>query len=140
MHTMAALPRGDESILLVEPDPETRVLAVFMLDRLGYRVMEARNGPAAISASESAIFDLVVTEAVMSGLNGHDLAGLLQERQPKLRALFLADPDYERLARKAAARRGVRFLCRPFTMATLAQAVREALDARPVRTVAAGNS
>lgn len=127
---MAEAARGQESVLLVEPDPETRTLAAFMLSRLGYRVTETRNGAEAIRAcdEQGVDFDLLLAEAVMARLNGHDLAELLRERQPSLRTLLLADPDYERLTRREASRKRIRFLCRPFTMATLAAGVREALD------------
>jgi len=120
MHTMP------ESILLVEPDPQTRVSAAFMLERLGYRVTQARSGAEALAVTEP--FDLLLSEAVMSRLNGHDLADRLRADRPGLRTLFLVDADYERMARKAAAQRGVRFLRLPFTVATLASAVREALE------------
>jgi two-component system cell cycle sensor histidine kinase/response regulator CckA len=122
MHTMAA------SILLVQPDPQTRVLAAFMLERLGYQVTQTRSGEEAMAADGP--FDLLLTEAVMSRLNGHDLAEKLRAAQPNLRALFVADADYERIARKAASKRGVRFLRRPFTMTTLAEAVSDALGER----------
>jgi two-component system, cell cycle sensor histidine kinase and response regulator CckA len=122
--------REHESVLLVEPDAETRALAAFMLSRLGYRVTETRNAAEAIRLcdEQGVAFDLLLAEAVMARLNGRDLAQLLRERQPALRTLFLADPDYERLARREAARKGIRFLCRPFTMATLSAGVREALN------------
>lgn len=117
-----------ESILLVEPDPQTRVLAAFMLERLGYEVTQTRSGAEALAAGGP--FDLLLSEAVMSRLNGLDLADMLRAAQPSLRALFLADAEYERIARKAPGKRGLRFLRRPFTMSTLAAAVRDALGAR----------
>lgn len=124
------VPRGTESVLLVEPDAETRVLASFMLRRLGYCVTEARGGVEAFKlhgASDSA-FDLLLASAVMPRVNGHDLADLLRARWPELRVLLLADAEYERAARRNAARRDIGFLCRPFTMAVLAARVRECLD------------
>lgn len=111
-----------------------------MLDRLGYRVTVARNGVEAVTACDGGSFDLLLAEAIMSRLNGHDLAEMVRDRQPRMRALFLADTEYERLARKAASRRGVRFLCRPFTMATLSTAVRQALDVETGRALRAGTA
>jgi DNA-binding NtrC family response regulator len=122
MHTMA------EAILLVEPDPQTRVSTAFMLERLGYRVTQTRNAAEALAAGGP--HDLLLAEAVMSRLNGHDLAERLRAAQPSLRTLFLADAEYERLARKASEHRGVRFLRRPFTMEMLAVAVGDALGGR----------
>ena len=133
------LPRGNETILLVEPEPETRKLAAFMLTKQGYQVIEARNAADAVRIFDerTAPIDLLLTEALMSRVNGHDLAQMLEGRSPGLRTLFLADSDYERLSRKEAAKRGVFFLVRPFTMAILATKVRATLDA-PARSMAAG--
>lgn len=124
------VPRGKESVLLVEPDAETRVLASFMLTRLGYSVTEARNGVEAFQLHDVADkpFDLLLAAAVMPRVNGYDLAELLRVRWPELRVLLLADAEYERAERRTAARNGMAFLCRPFTMASLAARVRECLD------------
>ena len=126
-------------MLLVEPDPETRTLGAFMLRRLGYRVAEARSGLDALRLydEEDGGFDLLLAEAAMPRMNGHDLAEQLRARRSNLRVLLLADNAYVRLARRAAAQKGLGLLSRPFTMASLAAGVREALDKG--RTMAAGN-
>ncbi len=123
-------PGGSETILLVEPEPETRKLAVFMLSKIGYRVLEARNAMEACKLYEEhgSVVDLLLTEAPMSKINGHELARMLSARDPSLRVLFLSDPDYEELARGIAAEKGLVFIHRPFTMRTLAGKVRQALD------------
>ena len=133
---------GNETVLLVEPDPETRTLAAFMLARLGYGVIEARNATEAVGAYEErqGAIDLLLTESIMSRVSGHDLAETLRERNPGLRVLLLSDADYERLTRRVAAQRKLLFLARPFTMAQLAAKVRQALDAPGVRAAAAGLS
>lgn len=115
---------------MVEPDPETRALAVFMLSRLGYRVLEARTAMDAfkIFAAESDGIDLLFTETLMSKVNGHELAQMLTRERPDMRVLFLSDAGYERLTRSVAQQRGLHFLRRPFTMRVLAARVREALD------------
>jgi DNA-binding response OmpR family regulator len=124
-------PCGDETILLVEPEPETRKLAAFMLEKIGYRVLEARNAAEACKLFQEygISIDLLLTEAPMSKINGHELARMLTAESPELRVLFLADTDYERLARRAAGERGIMFLHRPFTMRLLANKVRQVLDA-----------
>jgi two-component system, cell cycle sensor histidine kinase and response regulator CckA len=124
-------PRGTETILLVEPEPETRKLAAFMLSKVGYNVLEARNAGEACKVYEDhgAPVDLLLTEAPMSKINGHELAEMLCARDPGLRVLYLSDPDYERLTRRAAAEKGLAFLHRPFTMRLLAGKVRQVLDA-----------
>lgn len=127
-----------EMILLVSPEPETRSLTSFMLTRLGYRVAEARHALEAIERYDdlSGGVDLLVTEAVMSRVNGHALAQSLTSRSDRLRVLYLSDATYERMARKVAAQKRLHFLVRPFTIHQLAAKVREALDA-PVAVRAA---
>jgi CheY-like chemotaxis protein len=125
----ARIPGGSELVLLVEPEPETRKLAVFMLSKQGYRVLEARNAQDAFQIYESAgTVDLLLTEAAMPRMNGHELAARLEARQPGLRVLYLSDAEYARLARKEALRKGITFLERPFTMGTISGKVREVLD------------
>jgi DNA-binding NtrC family response regulator len=125
-----ATARGVETVLMVEPDPETRALAVFMLSRLGYRVLEARNAIDAVKlcSEQTDRIDLLFTEALMSKVNGHELAQMLTRGAPELRVLFLSDAGYERLTRNVAHKKGLHFLRRPFTMRILAAKVREALD------------
>jgi DNA-binding NtrC family response regulator len=122
-------PRGTETVLLVEPEPETRKLAAFMLAKQGYQVLEAHNAAEAVRLYEQhGRVDLLFTEAVMSRVNGHDLAKELLSRDPALRVLYLSDAAYERIARGAAAQKGLAFLPRPFTMGALASKVRQVLD------------
>jgi two-component system cell cycle sensor histidine kinase/response regulator CckA len=131
--------RGRETILMVEPDPETRALAVFILSRLGYRVLEARTAFDAVKifAAEGGSIDLLFTETLMSKVNGHELAQMLTRERPDLRILFLSDAGYERLTRGVAQQRGLHFLRRPFTMRQLAGKVREVLDAPAARSAGA---
>lgn len=134
-------PCGTETVLVVEPDAETRVLAAFMLSRLGYAVLEAHNAAEALAVYEThgGTVNLLWAEALMPRVNGHELARVLAARDGDLRVLFLADENYERLARRVAERKNVLFLVRPFTMRTLAMRVRKALDrsARHSKTSAA---
>ena len=125
------LPRGHETILLVEPEPETRKLAAFMLTKQGYQIIEARNAAEAsrIFEENAAPIDMLLTEARMIRVSGHELSQTLTRSSPGLRTLFLADRDYERTSRKVAALRGSEFVVRPFTMAILAAKVRQMLDA-----------
>jgi two-component system, cell cycle sensor histidine kinase and response regulator CckA len=130
-----APPRGTETILLVEPEPETRKLALFMLSKLGYAVLEAHNAEEALALWEEQGRDirLLVTEAPMSRINGHELAHILTGKDPLLRVLYLSDATYERLARRAAGEKGLVFLQRPFTMASLSAKVRHVLDTPAAR-------
>lgn len=136
----APAPRGTETILVVEPEPDIRKLAVFMLSRQGYCVLEARNAMEAVKLFQESDgpVDLLLTEAAMSRVNGHELSQMLGAQNPDLRTLFLSDPGYERLARRIAAQKGLNFLPRPFTMRSLAGKVRQVLDAPQARYLAAG--
>jgi CheY-like chemotaxis protein len=117
--------------LLVEPDPESRTLGAFMLGRLGYTVLEARN------ASEAQrIYDecgcpvhLLLTEIRMPRVDGYELAKSLAARDPAMRILFLADTDHARRERGPSLRIKKRqpILERPFTLGVLADRVRRAL-------------
>jgi DNA-binding NtrC family response regulator len=127
---LEAPPRGTETILLVEPEPETRKLALFMLNKQGYRILEARNAMEAVRLYDEygPAVDLLFTEALMSKVNGHELAQMLSSRNPGLRVLYLSDIEYERITRRVAAQKGIAFLPRPFTMSALAGKVRQVLD------------
>jgi two-component system cell cycle sensor histidine kinase/response regulator CckA len=136
-------PRGTETVLLVQPEPESRTLAAFMLARLGYTVLEAHNAMEALKIHDEhgGGVDLLLAELRMPRVSGQDLAQVLEARSGTLRVLFMADVDYARLARRIADQKHLSFLPRPFTMRVLAERVRDALD-RPVRsqkTMAAGN-
>jgi DNA-binding response OmpR family regulator len=137
----STVPLGNEAVLLVAPDAETRALIAFMLGRLGYCVTTARSGPEAVRVhdEQGASFDLLLAEAVMPRMNGQDLAALLRERRPDVRVLLLAEARYERLSRQMATSSGAGFLRRPFTMASLAARVRETLDGGRGTAFAAGN-
>jgi two-component system, cell cycle sensor histidine kinase and response regulator CckA len=122
-------PRGTETILLVQPEPESRTLAAFMLARLGYTVLEAHNAAEALTIYDEHDGGVdLLAEMRMPRVNGQELAQSLEARDASLRVLFMADPDHERLT----AKKRQPFLPRPFTRRILAERVREALD-YPVR-------
>lgn len=128
-----AVPRGVETVLLVEPEAEIRALAAFMLTRQGYQVLEAHNAMEALKIYDEhgGAVDLLLVEALMNRVNGHELADMLHVKDPGLRVIFLADPDYVRLVSRIAAQKGLKFVPRRFTMGVLATKVREVLDAPP---------
>jgi DNA-binding response OmpR family regulator len=133
------IPRGSETILLVDPDPAPRKLAGFMLGKQGYRVLEAR------SAAEAVILvretgdpiDLAIVELHLPRVNGRELARQLQELRPAIRVLFMSDPEYATFLRRLAVPASLEFLRKPFTMRSLADHVRRVLD-RPVTATAPG--
>ena len=126
------IPRGDETILLVDADPEPRKLAAFMLSKQGYTVLEARNGEDALHQFEAqgGNVHLLLTEILMAKITGPDLATRLLAAQPGMRVLYMSNADPQRVARHLELDPERGFLQKPFTMRVLASKVRQALDAR----------
>src|SRR5690348_10083426 len=123
---MDTLPRGSETILLVDADPETRKLAAFMLQKRGYAVLEARSSADALRVCEDgeARPDLLLTEILMPAISGTELAARLLESQPDLRVLYMSRAEYNRVARRLDIDRETAFLQKPFTMVQIANKVR----------------
>ena len=95
------LPRGHETILLVDDSDEMRVIAGRHLNSLGYRVTEAANGHAALAILHGGqTFDLLFTDIIMTdGMTGHQLAAVARQLRPRLKVLFTtgyAGPEMER--------------------------------------------
>ena len=125
-----ALPRGSETVLVVEDDELVRGFAVRVLRQLGYRVLEAPNGQAglALAAAYSQRIDLLLADLVMPEVGGATLAEQLLAERPGLSILFMSGyADHPQAPDVPAGRR---CLAKPFTPAVLARAVREALGAR----------
>jgi CheY-like chemotaxis protein len=122
--------RRDETILVVEDDDDVRLYTVESLRELGYRVLEAHDGPSALRLLErqEAPIHLLLTDVVMPAMNGRELADQARQRQPALRVLFTT--GYARNAALHAGRLdpGVDLLPKPFTFAALAAKVRTVLD------------
>jgi two-component system, cell cycle sensor histidine kinase and response regulator CckA len=123
--------RGSETILLVEDEPGVRALGAAVLQSLGYHVIAAENGHDALvqAVRLDRPVDLLVTDMVMPGLSGLEVAQQLAERYPGLRVLFMSgfSPDTHMGERQA--RTGSTFLKKPFAPLQLARKVRELLDA-----------
>ena len=122
--------RGSETLLLVEDETAILTLCSRMLRSLGYRVLEARDPDAALrlSAEETGAVDLLLTDVVMPGLNGRELAQRLQADRPALRTLFMSGYTANVIAHHGVLDPDVCFLAKPFTVQQLAAAVRSALD------------
>jgi CheY-like chemotaxis protein len=120
---------GSETILIVEDEPAVRAVVGRILGRRGYRVLSAPDGRAAIAIFERdpAAVDLLVTDVVMPGMGGVDLAERLRGRRPDLRVLYLSGYP-ETSATQRGLPPGAPFLGKPFAPADLAGKVREVLD------------
>ena len=135
----ADLPRGTETILVAEDDAVVRLLAVRTLQEAGYQVLEAETAAAAteLAARHSGRIDLLLTDVVMPGGSGRDLADSLLGERPDLRVIFMSGYTSDVVLRRGVVEESVRFLPKPFSPLALAHAVRRALDARPSRDVPA---
>jgi signal transduction histidine kinase len=122
---------GNETILLVEDDASVRVLLRDALRKLGYRVVEAKQGLEAclLASQELDRLDLLLTDMVMPGMGGRELAQHLITIKPELRILFMSGftDDVGILAGHEQGTSG--FLQKPFTPELLARTVRKILDA-----------
>lgn len=129
---------GSEVILLVEDEPGVRSLTRSVLESRGYRVLAAPNGTdAIITAGEYAgTIDLLVTDVVMPGMSGPELASRLTTGQPGLRALFLSGYTDEAVVHHGILGTENAFLQKPFKPTSLALKVREVLDAATPRGAA----
>jgi signal transduction histidine kinase/CheY-like chemotaxis protein len=122
---------GAECILLVEDDEVVRALAVKTLTDRGYEVIEARHSG---DAERKWILckndvDLLVTDIIMPGKDGKELATILRADRPDMRVLFMSGYDDELLSRHDVFEDKLEFIPKPFTVDGLASKVRQVLDA-----------
>jgi PAS domain S-box-containing protein len=124
---------GKETILLVEDEPAVRELTRMVLSKRGYSVIEALNPADAerLADNHGAEIHLLLTDVVMPGMSGHELAKRLTARHHNLRVLYMSGYTYNVIAEDGTLEEGLSFLQKPFTPQALAQKVRETLD-RPV--------
>ncbi|HET6231882.1 MAG TPA: PAS domain S-box protein, partial [Longimicrobiaceae bacterium] len=125
----SAGPRACETVLLVEDEPSVRSLARRILERSGYRVLTASDGPHALSlsAAHDGPVDLLVTDVVMPGMSGRELAERLVPARPDMRVLYMSGYTDDALLQHGVLQEGVAFLEKPFTPATLAAKAAEVL-------------
>ena len=126
----AALPRGNETILLVEDNADVREIALLTLRRLGYRVLEAANGREALRLAREHVgaIHLLLTDVVMPAMSGKALAEQLIALHPGLRVLYMSGYTSNVIAQHGVLDAGVALLEKPFSAAALAQRVRAVLD------------
>ncbi len=125
------MPRGTETILLVEDDPALREMAATLLRRLGYTVLVASNGIDAMSLHQrrdSSHIDLLFTDVVMPHMAGKELADRVRTMYPHIRILFTSAYTENAIVHQGVMDKGEALLQKPFTPSALAQKVREVLD------------
>jgi CheY-like chemotaxis protein len=135
---IATLQRGHETILVVEDEASVRKLAISVLERQGYGVLAAE-GPGqaeAISAEHPGPIDLLLTDVVMPGGNGADLAGRLSALRPAMKVLMMTGYAQETIADQGGLKDGIVLIEKPFSPNLLLARVRMTIDAEARSTVA----
>ncbi len=121
--------KGNETVMIVEDDPDVRSYLVETLEGLNYQVREAGNADAALAdfTDDPEPFDLLLTDIVMPGMNGRLLADE-QKRQPKLKVLFMTGYSRNAIVHQGRLDPGVSLLQKPIYTSGLGNKVREMLD------------
>src|SRR5947209_9617743 len=129
------LPRGTETILLVEDAAAVRAVTRQVLERQGYTVLEAAHGAAALqtAAGHPGPIHLLLTDVVMPVLSGRQLADQLARLRPDAKVLYASGYTDDAVVRHGVLEAGISYLQKPFTADSLARKVREVLD-RPTRS------
>ncbi len=122
--------RGDETVLLVEDAAPVRALARRSLEAHGYTVLDATDGHTAleISARFAGAIDILVTDVVMPGMSGRELAQRLAPLRPSMKVLYTSGYTDDAMVRQGVLNAGVAFLQKPFVPDSLARKVRDVLD------------
>jgi PAS domain S-box-containing protein len=129
--SMADMPWGGETVLLVEDDEGVRDLAGRVLRSQGYNVLEAQDGQEAlrVSAFPPSPIDLLLADVVMPGISGKVLADQLTQTRPDLKVLFMSGYTDEEIVQHGVLEPGIVLLQKPFNPMALARKVRQVLDA-----------
>lgn len=125
--TTEEFPRGNETILVVEDEEDVRRLTVRALERQGYRVLEASCGDDALVLSKEPIH-MILTDVVMPGMSGRQLADRLIPLHPKMKVLYMSGYTDNAIVHHGVLEEGVNYIQKPFTINKLIRKVREILD------------
>ncbi|MDZ7721675.1 MAG: PAS domain S-box protein [candidate division KSB1 bacterium] len=133
----AEAPRGrGETILLVEDEKSLRVTCGLFLETLGYHVVVAETPAEALklTAQHPGAIHLLLTDVVMPGMDGRQLAKRITVAKPGVEVLFMSGYTSDVISRRGVIDEGMHFMSKPFTRDDLARKVRELLDASSVQT------
>jgi PAS domain S-box-containing protein len=127
---LANSPQGNETILLVEDELSLQQLNVLVIQALGYQVLSASSPEEALNIVEkhNGPINLLLTDVVMPGMSGKDLAERIVRARPRTKVLYMSGYTDSVIVRHGILREGVRFLEKPFAGDVLACKIREALD------------
>jgi PAS domain S-box-containing protein len=124
------IPQGSETVLIVEDEEVVRKLALRLLRKQGYKVLEASDGGKAFLLCEEykEPIHLILTDVVMPGMGGRDLVERLKRIHPEARALYMSGYTDNVILHHGILEKGIDFIQKPFTLESLARKVREVLD------------
>ena len=130
--SLRAVPRGTETVLVVEDEDAVRRIVRIALSSAGYRVIEARNGAEALEAARAhaGVIHLVVTDVVMPEMSGRELVERIVRDHPGVRILYMSGYTDDAVVRHGIVEAGVWFLQKPFSPLALARKVREVLNGK----------
>jgi len=130
---------GTETILVVEDEANLRYLARQFLEKQGYKVVEAADGAVAmqIAVAHEGVIHLLLTDVIMPGMNGRELAQRISEIRPNIKILYMSGYTENVVGHNGTLDAGVRLLQKPFNLRDLKSKVREVLDATPTPPEAA---
>jgi signal transduction histidine kinase/CheY-like chemotaxis protein len=122
--------RGGETLLVVEDDPDVRAYVTEVLAALNYNVMAAADGNEALRLLDPAgkPVDLLLTDVVLPGMNGRELADAIRRRQPGIKVLFMTGYSRNAIVHQGRLDPGVDLIQKPLTQASLAAKIRAMLD------------
>ena len=132
------LPRGNETLLVVEDEPSVRQMACGVLQIQGYEVLSAYNGRDALRMvhdHKGSPIRLVITDVVMPQMGGKAMAEWLKTTCPDIKILFTSGYADNGIAPRGMLNAGIEFLPKPYTLEALVHKVREMLDAPPTHSV-----
>ncbi|HKM85981.1 MAG TPA: ATP-binding protein [Terriglobales bacterium] len=126
--------RGQETILLVEDETNLRRLARQYLERQGYKILEAEDGAAALQIVDGykGAIDLLLTDVIMPGMNGRELAAHITKLVPAVRVLYMSGYTENAVGHDGMLDAGINLLQKPFSLPALKDRVREVLDSEPI--------
>ena len=122
--------RGNETVLLVEDEEMVRRVARDVLEKLGYKVLEARSGHDALQAAEEydGAIDLLLTDVIMPKMSGKELADKLTPARSRMKILYMSGYTDEAIVHHGVLEEGTNFIEKPFSPFRLAQKVRDVLN------------
>jgi len=131
------LPRaehGQETILLVEDETNLRHLARQYLETQGYKILEAEDGAQALQIVDGykGAIDLLLTDVIMPGANGRELAAQIARLLPNVRVLYMSGYTENAVGLDGTLDAGINLLQKPFSLPALKDRVREVLDSEPI--------